>query len=124
MNDDQGLKPLDFVGSSRDDLREFPDAVKQEIGYALFEAQKGERPVSAKPLKGFGSAGVLEILEDHRGDAYRAVCTVKFAEVIYVLHCFQKKAKRGIKTPMRDLNLIRQRLGTAEEDHKIYYARG
>jgi phage-related protein len=118
------VKPLNFVGSSRENLREFPDEVKEDIGYALFEVQRGGKPVSAKPLKGFGGAGVLEILEDFRGGTYRAVYTVRFSEVIYVLHCFQKKSKQGIKTPKQDLDLIRRRLKSAEEDHKTYYAEG
>lgn len=124
MNETRKLKPLDFVGSSREDLREFPDEVKEDVGYALFEVQQGGKPVSAKPLKGFGGAGVLEILEDFRGGTYRAVYTVRFAEVIYVLHCFQKKSKHGIKTPAQDLDLIRRRLKAAEEDHKTYYSGG
>ena len=115
------LKPLDFVGSSREDLKEFPDEVKQDIGYVLFEAQQGQKPSSAKPLKGFGGAGVLEIIEHFDGDTYRAVYTVKFREVVYVLHCFQKKSKSGIKTSQQDLDLIQQRLRVAEEDYKTHY---
>ena len=111
------LKRVDFIGSSRDSLREFPDEVKQDIGYALFEAQQGRKPMAAKPLKGFGGSGVLEIIENFDGDAYRAVYTVKFKDVIYVLHCFQKKSKSGIKTPQQDIDLIKQRLRIAEEDH-------
>ena len=88
------LKRLDFVGSSREDLKEFPEEVRQDIGYALFEVQMGGKPISAKPLKGFGGAGVLEIIENFSGDTYRAVYTVKFQETVYVLHCFQKKSKQ------------------------------
>ena len=117
----EALKPLDFIGSSREDLREFPDEVKQDIGYALFEAQKGRKPEAAKPMKGFGGAGVLEIIERFDGDTYRAVYTVRFREVVYVLHCFQKKSKSGIKTPQQDLDLIKQRLKAAEEDHQATY---
>ena len=117
------LKPLDFIGSSREDLKEFPDEVKQDIGYALFEAQKGQKPEVAKPLKGFGGAGVLEIIERFDGDTYRAVYTVKLREVIYVLHCFQKKSKSGIKTPQQDIDLIARRLKAAEEDYKVHYQR-
>ncbi len=112
---------MDFIGSSRDNLKEFPDEVRQDIGYALFEVQKGEKPAGAKPLKGFGGAGVLEIIEDFIGDAYRAVYTVKFAKVVYVLHCFQKKSKSGIKTPQHEIDLIKQRLKAAEEDYKSHY---
>jgi phage-related protein len=91
------LKRLDFIGSSRDDLRGFPDEVRQEVGHALHEVQMGIKPTEAKPLKGFGGAGVLEIIENYFGDTYRAVYTVKFAKAVYVLHCFQKKSKRGLK---------------------------
>ena len=124
MADQEVLKPLDFIGSSREDLREFPDEVKQDIGYALFEAQKGQTSESAKPLKGFGGAGILEIIERSDGDAYRAVYTVKFREVVYVLHCFQKKSKSGIKTPQQDIELIHRRLRVAEEDYRARYQRG
>ena len=124
MSNPSVLKPLDFIGSSREDLKEFPDEVKQDIGYALFEAQKGQKSETAKPLKGFGGAGVLEIIERFDGDTYRAVYTVKFREVVYVLHCFQKKSKSGIKTPQQDINLIAQRLKAAEEDYRAHYQRG
>ncbi len=110
-------KPLNFVGSSRNDLRKFPEDVKLDIGYALHEAQMGLKPAAAKPMKGFGGAGVLEIIEDHSGDTYRAVYTVRFQDVVYVLHCFQKKSKHGIKTPQGDIELIKRRLKTAEEDY-------
>ena len=118
------LKRIDFVGSSREDLREFPEEVKQDIGYALYEAQRGEKPAAAKPLKGFGGAGVLEIVENFTGGTYRAVYTVRFQKVIYVLHCFQKKSKHGIKTPQQDIDLIKQRLRAAEEDYATNYKRG
>ena len=124
MADQGALKPLDFIRSSREDLKEFPDEVKQDIGYALFEAQKGQKSEAAKPLKGFGGAGVLEIIERFDGDAYRAVYTVKFREVVYVLHCFQKKAKSGVKTSQQDIELIQRRLKAAEEDYRTYYQRG
>ena len=124
MAEQEALKPLDFIGSSREDLREFPDDVKQDIGYALFEAQKGRKSEAAKPLKGFGGAGVLEIIERFDGDTYRVVYTVKFQEVVYVLHCFQKKSKSGIKTPQQDLELIQRRLRTAEADHNAHDQRG
>ena len=114
-------KKLDFIGSSRKDIRAFPEEVKDDIGYALFEAQEGKKPTNAKPLKGFGGAGVLEIIENFSGDTYRAVYTVSFKKVIYVLHCFQKKSKRGIKTSQRDIDLIKKRLKAAEEDYKTNY---
>jgi len=110
-------KQLFWVGSSRRDLREFPPGVRRTFGVALFAAQVGETPPDAKPLRGFGGAGVLELIEDHRGDTYRAVYTVRFATGIYVLHAFQKKSKRGIATPKRDLELIRERLKWAERLH-------
>jgi phage-related protein len=88
------------------------------IGYALHFAQMGDKHLSAKPLQGFGGAGVLEIVENHDGETYRAVYTVRFAEVVYVLHTFQKKSKRGVKTPKRDLDRIRVRLQRAEQDYQ------
>ena len=111
------MKPAVFIGSSRDDLREFPEPVRLEIGQALFEVQLGEHPATAKPLKGFGS-GVLEIRDNFDGDAYRAVYTVRFEGVLYVLHAFQKKSTKGIATPQRHLDLVRQRLREAEIIHK------
>ena len=92
-----------------------PDEVQQVFGFALYQAQIGLLHPDAKPLKGFGSAGVIEIVEDWRGDAYRAVYTVRFAQAVYVLHCFQKKAKHGIATPKKDLDLIRERLKQVEK---------
>ena len=118
MSEERIIKRVDFVGSSRDDLRGFPEEVKQDIGYALFEAQRGQKPLAAKPLKGFGGAGILEIIENFTGRTYRAVYTVKFQSAIYVLHCFQKKSKHGIKTPQQDIELIRRRLKAAEEDYE------
>jgi phage-related protein len=105
-----------FVGSTRRDLRALPKAARTEIGQALFEAQLGEHPASAKRLQGFGS-GVLEIRADSEGDTYRGVYTIRFEGVLYVLHAFQKKATKGIATPQRHLNLIRQRLREAETIH-------
>ena len=114
------MKILLFVGSSQKDIQDFPEDVKDDVGYALFQVQQGETPVCAKPLKGLGS-GVLEIIEDFRGDTYRAAYTVKFDKAVYVLHCFQKKSKHGIETPARDWDLIKQRLKWAEEDYKTNY---
>ena len=110
-------KAVRWVGRSREDLRQFPDEAKRDIGFALAFAQRGEKHPSAKPLKGFGGAGVLEIVEDHRGDTYRAVYTVRFGEIVYVLHAFVKKSTSGIKTPKRDIRLIEQRLKAAEADY-------
>ena len=91
-----------------------PEEVQQVFGFALFHAQIGRLHPAAKPLKGFGSAGIVEIVEDWRGNAYRAVYTVRFAGIVYVLHCFEKKSKRGIETPKRDMDLIQARLKEAE----------
>ena len=94
------------------------------MGYALYQAQIGEKHGRAKPLKGFGGAGVLEIVADHVGDTFRAVYTVKFATAIYVLHAFQKKSKSGIKTSTEDLKLIQRRLNAAEADYKVHLGKG
>lgn len=115
MSEIISVKKILFIGSSRKDIQAFPDEVRQDIGYALFEVQKGRKPASAKPLKGFGGAGVLEIIENYDGDAYRAVYTVKFEKAVYVLHCFQKKSKHGTATPQREIDLIKQRLKMAAD---------
>ena len=111
------MKPLFFIGSAQADLRGFPKEVRTLIGSALHEAQLGGRHDHAKPLSGFGGASVLEILDDHDGDTYRAVYTVRFKAAVYVLHVFQKKSKRGIATPRKDLELIRTRLEAARRLH-------
>lgn len=98
-----------------------PDPVQDNFGFALFQAQIGEKHDDAKPLKGFKGSGVLEIVDDFDGDTYRAVYTVRFAEVVYVLHVFQKKSKRGIATPKQDIELIEQRLKTAQEHYQTTY---
>ena len=90
----------------------------REIGYALYLAQLGGKHGSAKPLKGFGGAGVLEVVEDHDGDSYRAVYTVRFSEAVYVLHAFQKKSKHGIETPPQEMDKVRARLKRAEEEYE------
>ena len=112
------IKPVRWVGSSLEDLRALPADVQHHVGLALLDAQWGRKHPAAKPLQGFGGAGVLEIIEDHDGDTYRAVYTVRFAGVVYVLHTFQKKAKHGIKTPKQELDLIKARLRRAEEDYQ------
>jgi phage-related protein len=111
------LRPVEWVGSSYRDFRDFPDPVQDAMGFALYQAQVGGMSGSAKPLKDFGGAGVLELVEDHRGDTYRAVYTVRFESAVYVLHAFQKKAKKGVKTPQEDIDLVRRRLKVAEQDH-------
>jgi phage-related protein len=108
-------KPVVWMGSSKEDLKGFPDDVQDEFGHALWVAQQGDKYVSAKPLKGFGGASVLEIVEDYDGDTYRAVYTVRFAEAVFVLHCYQKKSRRGAETPKSDVELIKRRLKAAEE---------
>ncbi len=115
MSDD--LKSLVWVASSRRDIRALPKIVQRTFGIALFAAQKGEMPPIAKPLKGFGGAGVLELIEDDRAGTYRAAYTVRFGTAIYVLHVFQKKSKQGIGTPAHEMNLIKERLKRAEEIH-------
>jgi phage-related protein len=112
------LKPLRWIGSAKKDLLEMPDEVQQVFGFALYIAQIGLLHPSAKPLKGFGSAGVLEVVEDLRENSYRAVYTVRFANAIYVLHCFEKKSKHGIETPKREMDLIRARMKEAEARSK------
>jgi phage-related protein len=104
-------------------LRAFPVEVKDSIGFAPYVAQQGGKHVDAKPLRGFGGASVLEIVEDHRGDTYRAVYTVRLAGRVYVLHAFQKKSKTGIVTPKAEISLIRSRLTRAEQEHAEWLER-
>jgi len=113
-------KSVRWVGSSRDDLRLFPEEVLNRIGGALWEAQLGRKASYAKPLKGFGGAGVLEVVDDFDGNTYRAVYTVRFAEIVYVLHAFQKKSTRGIATPAREIRVIQQHLQRAREDYEAW----
>ena len=114
------MKSLFWVGSSRSDLGEFPEEVRHAVGYALHVAQQGQKHPNAKPLKGFSGAGVLEVVEEFDGDTYRAVYTVRFASGTYVLHAFQKKARRGVSTPKRDLDLIRARLQRAQREDETW----
>ncbi len=110
-------RPVRWVGSSKEDLSDFPEEVRRRVGGALWEAQIGLKATYAKPLKGFGDAGVLEIVDNFEGDAFRAVYAVRFAKAVYVLHAFQKKSKRGAATPKAELDMIRQRLKRAKEDY-------
>jgi phage-related protein len=119
-----GMKPLRWIASAKDDLSAMPTEVRRAVGYALFAAQQGETHDDAKVLKGFGDAAVLEIIARHDGETFRAVYTVRFGEMVYVLHVFQKKSKSGIATPKKALELIRKRLKLAERDHKQWSARG
>lgn len=113
------MRALVFIGTSLADLKSFPDGVQDEAGHALWIAQEGGRSVSAKPLKGFGGASVLEIVIDD-GDAYRVVYTVALKSAVYVLHAFQKKSTRGIATAQRDIDLIKQRLREAQAKEKAH----
>ena len=106
------------MGSSREDLIAFPEDVRRRVGGALWEAQLGGKAIFARPLKGYGGAGVLEVVDEHDGDTYRAVYTVRYAGVVYVLHAFQKKSKRGIATPKTELDMIDRRLKRAKEDYE------
>ncbi|HEY7309155.1 MAG TPA: type II toxin-antitoxin system RelE/ParE family toxin [Gemmataceae bacterium] len=115
-------KPLFWVGSSKKDLKGFPLEVRRTMGFALFQAQAGGKHVDAKPLKSFGGAGVLEVVENLQGSTFRAVYTVKLAGAVYVLHAFQKKSKKGRKTPKAEWDLIRKRLKAAEEHYEEWRA--
>jgi len=114
-------KPLVFMGSSREDLRAFPEEVREVMGFALRSAQLGGKHKDAKPLRGFAGAGVLEIIDDADGDTYRGVYTVRFEGVVYMLHAFQKKSRKGIETPKNDLDLVKRRLKAAEDHHEHTY---
>lgn len=107
-------KTLEWIASSYKDLMALPPDVRRRFGYALSLAQMGDQDDAAKMLKGFGGAGMLEVVEDDAGGTYRAVYTVKYAEAVFVLHCFQKKSKRGIATPKSDMDIIRARLKVAD----------
>jgi phage-related protein len=117
-------KPALWIGSSRDDLRAFPDEVRRVMGLAINDAQNGEEHPRAKALKGFGGRSVLEVVDDEDGDTYRAVYTVRFAAVVYVLHAFQKKSKKKIETPKRDIELIKARLKLVEAHCRENYGKG
>jgi phage-related protein len=114
------IKPIIWIASSKRDLGSLEEGAKDEIGHALFQAQMGGKSDKAKPFKGFGSAAVLEIVEYSIGGTYRAVYTVKFKEVIAVLHVFQKKSTQGIKTPKQDIELIKSRLKLAEKEYEAW----
>jgi phage-related protein len=113
----EGERPLFWVGSSKEDLLAFPERVKDQIGNALGVAQFGGRHPAEKPWRGQGS-GVFEVVGDHDRTTYRAVYTVRFKAAIYVLHAFQKKSPKGIKTARTDIEMIKQRLRAAERDYR------
>jgi len=117
-----GEKPLFWVGSSREDLLAFPGAVQDEIGTALSVAQFGGKHPKAKPWKGDGP-GTFEVVEDHRGDTYRALYTVRFEGVVYVLHAFQKKSPSGIRTSRKDVDLVGRRFQDAKADYEVRYGK-
>ena len=112
------LKKLIWVGGSRKDLKTFPEEVQDVFGYALYLAQTGNKHANAKPLKGFHGAGMLELVEEFDGNAYRAVYTVKRGNAVYVLHAFQKKSASGIATPTKEIELVKQRLKIAQAHHE------
>ncbi len=117
-------KPVEWIGSSRGDLRRFPPDVRRVMGQAIDDAQWGGEHPAAKALKGFGGRSVIEIVDDFEGNAYRAVYTVRFSDVVYVLHAFQKKSKSGVATPRRDIELIKERLRRAEEHYRMRSMKG
>jgi phage-related protein len=119
---DSSEKPLHWVGSAKRDFMEFPRPVQEDVGSALGIAQFGGTAPSAKPWKGLGS-GVLEVVESHDGNAYRAVYTVRFAKAVYVLHAFQKKSPSGVRTATRDVALVSERLKAAARDHEEHYGK-
>jgi phage-related protein len=115
------MKPLEWIASSKKDLKAMPDSVQDSVGYALLLAQLGQKHDDTKPLKGFKGAGVLEVVDDFDGDTYRAVYTVRFESAVYVLHVFQKKSKSGIATPKQEIELVEQRLKAAQAHHQTNY---
>jgi phage-related protein len=118
----QARKPIKWVGSAKRDLDGMPEEVKDVFGHAIDLAQTGGKHPDTKVMTGFGSAGVLEVVENHQGDTFRAVYTVKFPGWVYVLHCFQKKSKSGIATPKPDLDLINTRMKAAKHDFEVWQA--
>jgi phage-related protein len=119
-------KPVEFMGSALEDLASFPRWVKLKMGFAIYQAQLGNKHQAAKPLTGhkeFRGAGAMEVVDDFDGDAYRAVYTVKFAGVVYVLHAFQKKATKGAQTPRREIDLIKKRLLAARRHYEEIHLR-
>jgi phage-related protein len=112
------VKPVRWIGSSKRDLKSFPEPVQRDVGQALYAAQCGEEYPCVKALKGFGGRTVLEIVAPYDGDTFRAVYTVRFGDAIYVLHAFQKKSKSGVATPQKEIELVKQRLAAAERDYR------
>ena len=117
LDDEKSEKPLFWIGRSEEIIRDFPREVRRTVGFALGLAQLGGKFIDSKPLKGFGGAGVLEIVEDFHSNTYRCVYTVKFARAVYVLHAFQKKSTIRSKTPKREIELVKDRLAGAQEHY-------
>lgn len=122
VDKDKAMKELNRIGSSKKDLLKFPLSVKKEMGHALFIAQEGSKHKDAKPLKGFGSAKVLEIVIGDGSGTYRTMYTVQYEEVVFVLHAFQKKSKTGIETPRQNMDLVEQRLKKAQEEYRSRFS--
>ena len=120
MTEYEHEKPLFWIGNSKNDLKDCPDKVQDNIGYALQWAQNGGKSPDAKPLKGFGGAGVLEVVDDFDGNTYRAVYTVRFSHAVYALHIFQKKSRKGIETPRQEIDLVKARLKRAEAHYTAW----
>ncbi|WP_246569394.1 type II toxin-antitoxin system RelE/ParE family toxin [Rhizobium bangladeshense] len=112
------MKQIIFLGSSNDEIRNFPREVKEEIGFSLYLAQRGDKAINAVALTGFGNAMVPEIIVDHMGDTYRSVYTVRFKEAVYVLHAFKKKSKNGRSTPKQEIDLVKRRLKQAQTHYE------
>lgn len=118
------IKRVEWVGSSRKDMRGLPASIRDSFGYASYVAQQGGRAANVKPLRGFGGASVLEVIEDYDGDTYRAIYTVRFSDAIYVLHVFQKKSKHGVQTPEHEMSMVRDRLQAVEARHRDHQKAG
>ena len=117
------LRPVEWIASSRDDVRAFPKEVRAVVGEALYRAQQGGEHPAVKALKGFGGRGVLEVVDDFDGNTFRTVYTVRFTESVYVLHAFQKKSTRGRATPKHEIELVRLRMKRAEAHYRDVYTR-
>ena len=116
------VKALHWIGSSKKDLKAFPDDVQDACGHELWSVQLGEMPRSAKVMRGFGGADVVELVENYDGDTYRVVYTIRFRKAVYVLHAFEKKSKHGTKTAQNDIGVVKSRLRTATEDYARRYS--
>lgn len=118
------VKPLEWIGNTRRIVQTFSKSVRQVVGQALYAAQIGDTHIDTKPLKGFGGTSVVEIIVNDDGDTFRAVYTVKFHGVVYALHAFQKKSKKGKRTPRQEIDLITRRLKDAEQHYRGHYGKG